>query len=303
MRAQLTLKKTCTFQGIGLHTGKFIEVSIKPSRANKGIVFIRTDIADRIEIPAHSSFVTDTKLSTTLSNKGVSVATVEHILAALWGLGIDNAVIEINGPEVPILDGSSYHFVRQIKKDGIVKLAYLKKWFVITKPLSVVEGDRYCYLLSYKYPKMTCSIDFDHPLLKNQKIETKLDSKAFVTKLAKARTFCLLKEVEKMRNMGLIKGGSLESAVVLDDQGVVNPEGMRFQNECVRHKALDAIGDMALTGFFIIGHLVTHKAGHELHYRLIRKLMTERCGYLLGSEEVKEATVESFINAAQATTA
>lgn len=290
MNFQKTLKKAVKFQGIGLHSGVMAEVIVKPAPADSGIIFVRMDCAQKVLIPALSHAVIDTTLSTTLGKKGVTIQTIEHLMAALWGLDIDNAEIEVCGPEIPILDGSSEPFVEKIKKAGIQELDQLKKIFVITKPVSIIEGDRYCYLLSSKTPKITCSIEFSHPLIQKQKFETKLDPKHFVQEISRARTFGFVKDVELLKQKGLIRGGSLDCAVVLDEKTVLNKEGLRFKDEFVRHKVLDAIGDMALFGMKILGHWVTHKAGHELHTKLIRKALMQECGYVVGEKAFEKAS-------------
>lgn len=289
MNFQKTIRKEITFQGIGLHSGEETQVTLKPASADHGITFIRTDRDQKISIPALNQYVLDTTLSTTIGKNGVTVQTIEHLMATLWGLDIDNVEIEVCGPEIPILDGSSEPFVKKIKKAGIQELDQLKKVFVITKPLAIVDGDRYCYLLSSRTPKITCSIEFPHAFIQKQKMEMKLDPKSFVSEIARARTFGFMKDVELLKEKGLIRGGSLECAIVLDEKKVLNTEGLRFRDEFVRHKILDSIGDMALFGMKILGHFVTHKAGHELHAKLVRKVLMQECGYVLGEKAFEKA--------------
>jgi len=289
MNLQKTIRKEIIFKGVGLHSGAMCEVILKPAPSDAGITFTRTEGAHKTAIPALSRYVIDTTLSTTLGKNGVTIQTVEHLMAALWGLDIDTVEIEVRGPEIPILDGSSEPFVKKIKKAGIQELDQLKKVFVITRPVAIVEGDRYCYLLSSRTPKMTCSIEFPHALVQKQKLEIKLDPKSFVQEISRARTFCFLKDVELLKQKGLIRGGSLECAIVLDEKKILNPEGVRFKDEFVRHKILDSIGDMALFGMKILGHFISHKAGHELHAKLIRKVLTQECGYILGEGALERA--------------
>ncbi|MBI3018355.1 MAG: UDP-3-O-acyl-N-acetylglucosamine deacetylase [Deltaproteobacteria bacterium] len=289
MNFQKTIRKAVTFKGIGLHSGATTEVVLKPAPADSGITFVRTDVAQKVLIPALNQYVIDTTFSTTIGKNSVAIQTIEHLMAALWGLDIDNAEIEVCGPEIPILDGSSEPFVKKIKKAGIQELDQLKKVFVITKPIAIVEGDRYCYLLSSRTPKITCSIEFAHPYIQKQKLESKLDPKSFMQEIARARTFGFVKDIELLRQKGLIRGGSLDCAVVLDEKNIVNKEGLRFKDEFVRHKILDSIGDMALFGMKILGHFVTHKAGHELHAKLIRKVLTQECGYIIGEKAFEKA--------------
>src|SRR3989338_1311243 len=289
MNLQKTIRKEIIFKGVGLHSGAMCEVTLKPASSDAGITFVRTEGAHKTAIPALSRYVIDTTLSTTLGKNGVTIQTVEHLMAALWGLDIDNVEIEVRGPEIPILDGSSEPFVGKIKKAGIQELDQLKKVFVITKPIAIVEGDRYCYLLSSRASKITCSIEFDHPRIQKQKLESKLDPKSFMQEIARARTFGFVKDIEFLKQKGLIRGGSLECAIVLDEKNVLNKEGLRFKNEFVRHKILDSIGDMALFGMKILGHFVTHKAGHELHTKLIRKVLRGDYGYIIGEKDFEKA--------------
>ena len=284
MNFQKTIRKAISFKGVGLHSGATVEVVLKPAPADSGITFVRTDGAQKVSIPALNQYVVDTTLSTTIGKKGVTIQTIEHLMAALWGLDIDNVEVEVCGPEIPILDGSSEPFVEKIKKARIQELDQLKKVFVITKPVAVVEGDRYCYLLSSRTPKVTCSIEFTHPYIQKQKFEMKLDPKNFTQEIARARTFGFVKDIELLKQKGLIRGGSLACAIVLDEKNVLNKEGLRFKDEFVRHKILDSIGDMALFGMKILGHFVTHKAGHELHTKLVRKVLRGDYGYMIGEK-------------------
>lgn len=294
MPFQKTIRNIVQFKGIGLHTGKQTEVIVKPAPENYGIVFVRTDGSRKIYIPALSQYVVDTTMSTVLGKSGVTIATVEHLMAALWGLDIDNVEIEVNGPEIPIMDGSAFPFVKKIKKTGIIELGQMQRVLVITRPVSIMDGDRYCSLGKSRFLKLSCSIHFSHPLIQNQKLEMKFNSQDFIEKVSKARTFGFLKDVEMLRTKGLIAGGALENAIVLDDEAILNPEGLRFKDEFVRHKMLDSVGDMALLGVRLVGHWMSHKAGHEIHYKLIRKILTEPCGYLVGytpQESLKQAEI------------
>jgi len=288
MNFQKTLKNRLQVSGVGLHLGKKCTLTLMPAPADSGIRFLRTDVKPRVEIPALNSYVVNTTMSTSLGKDGVTVSTVEHLISAIWGLGLDNVLIELNGPEVPILDGSSLIFAKLIKKVGLKKQARPRRYLVITKPISITDGDRYGYLLPHKQEKFTCSIDFDHKVIGKQSFELQLNARNYYKEIARARTFGFIKDIEKLRKMGLIAGGSLENAIVLDDRQVINPEGLRFDNEFVRHKVLDTIGDVALMGMRILGHFITHKAGHELHYKLIRKVLIEECGYVLGAADSDE---------------
>jgi len=289
VNCQQTIKNETRFRGVGLHSGQKVEAVLKPAPVDSGIVFVRTDVSPPVPIPALNSNVVDTRFSTTLGKGSVVVATVEHLMSVIWGLGIDNLIAEVNGPEIPILDGSGLIFAKKIRKAGIKKQIRPRRYFVITKPVSVTaEDERYGYLLPSRSQKFTCSIQFHHPLIQRQSIEFHLNEKNYYKEIARARTFGFLKDVERLRQKGLISGGSLANAIVLDDEKVLNQEGLRFQDEFVRHKVLDTIGDVALMGMRILGHFMTHKAGHELHYRLIQKALIEECGYILGAFEDAE---------------
>lgn len=299
---QTTLKKQVEFSGIGLHSGKMTRVRLYPAKFDTGIVFVRKDVTPSIMIRALNSYVIDSKLSTTLGREKASVATVEHLMSALWGMGVDNILIEVEGSEVPILDGSSYPFIKAFQKVGLVLQDKPRPYFVVTKPISIIQGDRYCYLMPHKSQRLSCSIEFDHPLIKKQLFDINLSPKEYVHKICQARTFGFVKDFEKLKNMGLISGGSLENAIVLDDITVLNSGGLRYRDEFVRHKVLDLIGDMALMGVRILGHMVAHKSGHQLHHQLIRKTLKEECGYIRGISEEPEV-MQQFLMSLQAVSA
>jgi len=292
---QKTVKKRVQFSGIGLHSGQQSTVTLKPAKVDTGIQFVRTDVTPNVRIPALNSYVVETRLSTHVAKEGVRVMTVEHIMSALWGLGVDNVVVEVSGPEIPILDGSSHLFSKKIRKAGLKRQSRPRRYFVITKSISVSKDDCYGYLMPHKSQKFSCSIDFEHPKIGRQVYELTLNPQTYYKEISRARTFGFLKDVEMLRKQGLIKGGSLQTAIVLDDEKVMNKDGLRFNNEFVRHKLLDTIGDVALMGVRILGHFVTHKSGHELLYRLVRKALIEECGYLIGvQDDDQTAPVEMF---------
>jgi UDP-3-O-[3-hydroxymyristoyl] N-acetylglucosamine deacetylase len=244
-----------------------------PAGENEGIVFMRPAGGKLVDIPALSSSVIDTRLATTLGRDGEIVATVEHLLAALHGLGIDNLRIEIDGPEIPIMDGSAAAFVDLVRDAGIEQQAAQKKSWVVTKPVTVQVGDRKASLRPASKLSIACDIDFNHPVISAQSYTWEFSDQAFHREIARARTFGLLKDVEMLKGMGLAQGGSLSNAIVVDDFSILNPDGLRYSDEFVRHKLLDGLGDVALLGHPLIGKLSLHKAGHALHHMLLEKAL------------------------------
>ena len=257
----------CT--GIGLHSGKPVRLELKPAPAGHGIRFRRVDRG--VEIPATLEYLTRLDHATTLSKGGVSIETVEHLLSALHGLGVDDALVEVDGPEVPILDGSAAPFVILIHETGLRPLAQSRKYLKILEPVEVIRGGKSARLLPGDHFQVTYTIGFDHPLLRYQKASFRLTPEIFAEKIAPARTFGFLREVETLRKEGLALGGSLDNAIVIGETGVLNNK-LRFEDECVRHKILDAIGDMALLGYPLLGHFEAAKAGHALHAALAMKV-------------------------------
>lgn len=268
---QHTLGKEVSFSGIGLHSGKIISMIVKPAGPDTGIRFFRTDLQE--EIPALMDRVVETTLATTIGENGASVSTTEHLLAALAGLGIDNALVELNGPEVPIMDGSAAPFVHIIKRIKRQRQDVCRKLIKITKEISFQAGDTTIRLLPYDGYKVTCEIDFEHQLIRKQKYTVDVNSKRFIKEIASARTFGFMDQIEKLRANGLALGGSLANAVVVDQSRILNVEGLRFSNEFVRHKALDLIGDLALLGCQIVGHVVAYKSGHGHHLGLMKEIV------------------------------
>lgn len=273
MNAQRTLRRAISCTGIGLHSGNKVTLSLKPAPADFGIRFRRTDL-DGLEIPANVANLAGIQHATGLARDAGTVDTVEHLLAALASLRIDNVVVELNHPEVPIMDGSSAPFVYLIHEAGVKRLAAPRRFLKVVRPVSLSRGDKRIALYPSDHFKVTYSIAFDHPLLRHQSRTIRLSEESFIEEIAPARTFGFLKEVESLRQHGLALGGSLENAIVIGDSGVLNPS-LRFEDEFVRHKILDAIGDMALVGYPIIGHLVAHRGGHALHTAFAAKLLDE----------------------------
>ena len=268
MRLQRTIKKEIHLSGIGLHTGAAVEMRLKPAPRDSGIVFYRSDKDSYIN--ANINSVTDTSYATTLSNGTASVKTVEHILAAAAGLGIDNLLIDVNGPEVPAMDGSASSFVESIIGSGVARQASNRPYLRVTKPVIFREGRTEIALLPYDGRAISYQIDFDHPILGHQKMEMEVSTENFRQCIASARTFGFFKDVETLQSMGLALGGSLENAIVIDEKGIMNPSGLRFPDEFIRHKVLDFIGDISLSGFPILGHFVVNRSGHTANTRFLR---------------------------------
>jgi UDP-3-O-[3-hydroxymyristoyl] N-acetylglucosamine deacetylase len=284
-RCQRTLKGSASCEGIGLHSGKNVRMVLQPAPADTGIVFVRTDIGG-IEIKAVASNTGGTNHATTLCRNGASVQTVEHLLAAFAGLGIDNARVELSGEEVPVLDGSAGPFVRLIADAGIVNQEKLRSMIKVIKPVIVRDGNKQLAVWPSETASISCFIDFEHPLLKKQSCTYTLSEENFIREVADARTFGFLRDVETLRANGLAKGGSLENAVILDDASVLNRDGLRYRDEFVRHKVLDLIGDLSLLGMPLIGHVVAHKSGHGLNTRLAAKILENPQNWvLIGSAE------------------
>jgi UDP-3-O-[3-hydroxymyristoyl] N-acetylglucosamine deacetylase len=274
MAAQRTLRRTVTCAGIGLHSGLKVTLALRPAPADHGIKFQRTDLGGAT-IPANLTFLSDRhQLQTGLVAGQASVDTIEHLLAAFRSLGIDNAIVELNHPEVPIMDGSSAPWVYLIQDAGIRELTAPRKTMQILQPIQVQRGDKRIAIYPADRFKISYTISFDHPLLRHQQKTMDLDEQAFIDEIAPARTFGFLKEVEMLRQRGLALGGSLENAIVLGETGVLNP--LRFDDEFVRHKILDVVGDLALLGYPLLGHLVVHRGGHALHTAFATEVLRQR---------------------------
>lgn len=273
MHLQRTLRRAQYCTGIGLHSGSKVTLALKPAPANSGVRFRRTDLGG-LEIPATVDNLAGKQYATGLCCDQASVETVEHLLAALASLGVDNVIVELNHPEVPIMDGSAAPFVYLINEAGVRTLPVARRYMKILRPVTLSRGDKRIALYPSDHFKLTYSISFDHPLLRHQARTLRVTEETFTEDIAPARTFGFLKEVEMMRQHGLALGGSLDNAVVLGETGVLNPH-LRFDDEFVRHKILDAIGDLALVGYPIIGHVVAHRAGHGLHTEFAARLLQE----------------------------
>jgi UDP-3-O-[3-hydroxymyristoyl] N-acetylglucosamine deacetylase len=273
MSAQRTLRRTVSCTGIGLHSGNKVTLSLKPAPADTGIRFQRADLGG-LEIPAIVTHLGGIQYQTGLTREAVSVETVEHLLAALTALGIDNAIVELNSPEVPIMDGSAAPFVYLVNEAGVKRLQAPRRYLKVLRPISLTQGDKRIALYPSDHFKVTYSISFDHPLLRHQSRTMRVTEESFIEEIAPARTFGFLKEVEMLRQRGLALGGSLDNAIVLGETGVLN-NALRFEDEFVRHKILDVIGDLSLVGHPVVGHLVAHRGGHALHTAFAARILEE----------------------------
>ncbi len=282
MRLQRTLKQEVSFEGIGLHTGRYAKVRLKPAPRDTGIIFTRID--KDIALKASMGSVSDTAFSTTLGYDGAKIRTVEHILAALSGLGIDNLIVEVNGPEIPILDGSSIDLISLILNSGIAKQGKKRSFLRITNPIFFADGQAEIIALPHDGRHITYRIHFNHHLLGEQKLSLEITEENFVREIAPARTFGFLKDVEYLKANGFAKGGSLENAIILGSDGILNSSGLRFKDEFVRHKILDLIGDISLIGFPIYGHIIANKSGHTANLKFLKKLLAYQYCWEIVSE-------------------
>ena len=281
--------------GTGLHTGKPARLTFCPAPTDIGIYFVRTDLKGRPAISARAQFVRATTMATTLGEDLFSVSTVEHCLSALTALRIDNLFIELDGPEVPIGDGSAYPFLQALLEAEIAEQDQPRKYAYIDQLIHYGNKEKYAYVVPYNGLRVTCTIEFPHPKIGRQVLDLDVNEYTFATELARARTFGFLGDVENLRRRGLARGGSLENAVVLDTEDIINPEGLRFKDEFVRHKILDALGDLATLGLPLMGHLVLYKTGHEVMNHLIRKILASPRNYRhieLGGQRLEERALE-----------
>ncbi len=276
---QRTLKRPTSCEGVGLHSGVRVGLRLLPAPADHGIVFIRTDLPGKPSIPARADFVVSTALATTLGRHNARVGTVEHLISALSGLGLDNVRIELDGPEVPIMDGSAAPFTDLIIEAGIREQDQAKSFLVIRRTVTVRDGDKVATLAPAKKLKVDCTIDFKHPLISDQTYSLEFQESTYAKEISRARTFGFAKDVEKLQANGLARGGSLKNAIVVDEFSVLNPEGLRFPDEFVRHKLLDALGDVALMGRPVLGHLTVYKSGHALNHKLVMKVLSDPLNY------------------------
>ena len=277
MLKQRTLKSVVRATGVGLHTGQKVSMSLRPARIDTGVIFRRVDLASPVDIPARADLVGETRLSSCLVMGQVKVYTVEHLMSALAGLGVDNVYVDLDGPEVPIMDGSAAPFVLLIQQAGLEEQAAPKRFLRVKKRIEVSDGDKWARLDPYAGFKLSFSIVFNHPVIdrSNQSVTVDFAETSYLKEIARARTFGFMHEVEALRESGLALGGGLDNAVVLDEYRVLNAEGLRFADEFIRHKVLDAIGDVYLLGRPLLGAFSAHKSGHGLNNRLLHQLLAD----------------------------
>src|SRR5438876_5799485 len=283
MRQQQTIRKPVTCTGVGLHSGCQVSLTLTPAPPDTGIVFIRTDLSTKPRVPAAIANVRPTLLSTTVGVDGVQVQSIEHLLAAAAGLGIDNLYVEVDAPELPALDGSATPFVDLLQEAGLAAQARYRSYLKIVSPIDVSEGDKHISIRPASMVSVTYTIDYDHPLIRRQAYTYDWSSDSFVRDIAPARTFGFLREVEALWDAGLGLGGSLHNTLILSDEGLLNVDGLRFADEFVRHKILDLMGDMALLGLPFIGEVVAVRSGHALHARLVDKILESLENWILVS--------------------
>lgn len=281
MLRQRTLKTTIRATGVGLHSGDKVFMTLRPSAENSGITFRRVDLERPVDIPADPRLVTETMLGTTLTKDGVKVATVEHLMSALAGLGIDNAYVDLSAPEVPIMDGSAGPFIFLLQSAGIEEQNAAKKFLRIKKKIRVEDGDKWAEFVPFNGFKVNFEVSFNHPVFNKLSQQATIDfsSTSFLKEVSRARTFCFLRDVEALRERNLTLGGSMDNAIVLDDYRILNEDGLRYANEFVIHKILDAIGDVYLLGHGLIGELRAYKSGHELNNKLLRAMLADQSSY------------------------
>jgi UDP-3-O-[3-hydroxymyristoyl] N-acetylglucosamine deacetylase len=302
MIRQRTLKSTVRATGVGLHTGHKVAMVLRPAAPDTSIVFCRSDLPGNPAIPARATNVTDTRMATVLESGGARVSTVEHLMSAFAGLGIDNAFVDVSAEEVPIMDGSAGTFVFLIKSAGIEEQAAPKKYLRVLRRIEIEQGDKRVRLEPFNGFKLAFAIEFKHPVFEATRSQVEIDfaEVSFVKEISRARTFGFTQEVEAMRAQGLGRGGSLDNAIVVDDFRVLNSEGLRFDDEFVKHKALDAVGDLYLLGHPMIGAFYGHKSGHALNNQLVRALLADASAYEEVTFDAIESLPRAFANLATA---
>ena len=292
MIRQRTLKNVIRATGVGLHTGEKVYLTLRPAAPNTGIVFRRIDLDPVIEVTACSENVSDTRLSTTLEKDHVKITTVEHLMSAFAGLGVDNAYVDLTAAEVPIMDGSAGPFVFLVQSAGIEEQAALKKFIRVNKTVVLEEGDKWARFDPFDGFKVSFGIDFEHPIFSNSTQQASVDfsTTSFVKEISRARTFGFMQDLEALREVGLARGGSLDNAIVMDSYHILNDDGLRYEDEFVKHKILDAIGDLYLLGHPLIGAFSAYKSGHALNNRLLRLLLSqEEAWELVSFDDAKDA--------------
>lgn len=300
MVRQRTLQNVIRATGVGIHTGRKATLTLRPAAVNTGIVFRRVDLDNIVDIPARAENVGDTRFCTTLTKDGSRIGTVEHLMSALAGLGIDNAYIDVSAPEVPIMDGSAGPFVFLLQSAGIQEQPVAKKFIRIRKPIRVEMDDKWAMLEPHNGLRVNFQIDFDHPIFTEENTRAKLDfsTTAYLKEVARARTFGFMRDLEMLRKNNLVLGGSMDNAVVLDDYRVLNEDGLRSQDELVRHKILDVIGDMYLLGHALIGEFSGYKSGHDLNNRLLQELLATEDAFDIVTFDDPQAIPVSYLHPA-----
>jgi UDP-3-O-[3-hydroxymyristoyl] N-acetylglucosamine deacetylase len=280
---QTTIAHSSSAEGVGLHTGVYGHIRLTPAPADTGIVFRRTDL-DNFAIEAQGHNVARVSYATSLMKKGVLLWTTEHLLAAIYSCGIDNIYVDIDSIEIPILDGSAEPFMQMLERSGVRKLRRKRRFLKVLRPLEVIEGDRRIGIYPSEEFRVRCYVDFAHPLVGQQEVEMAVNPETFRQLLARARTFCFERDIQPLRSMGLIRGGSLDNAIVLTNEGVMNGP-LRFPDEFGRHKALDLIGDLALAGLPLLARVEAHKAGHALHTQLVSRLLADPSLWTIATQD------------------
>ncbi|MCD4722767.1 MAG: UDP-3-O-acyl-N-acetylglucosamine deacetylase [Desulfobacula sp.] len=283
---QRTISENVSFSGTGVHSGKQMHLTIKPAPENHGIKFRRLDLPGTQDIQALFRLVVDTSLATVLGTNGAIVSTIEHLMASFAGLGIDNALVELNEYEIPIMDGSAKIFTQLIKKTGIEKQAAPKQFFIVKKPIKVTDNDKSVIVHPAPCFKITCRIEFAHPLIGEQEITFDRAKNNFEKEISHARTFGFIQDLELLKKFSLGKGGSLDNAIIIDKDRILNEEGLRYPDEFVRHKLLDSLGDFSLLGMPIQGHIVTHKSGHALNHLFIKTFLENKNAWETGPVKI-----------------
>ncbi|MDD2389667.1 MAG: UDP-3-O-acyl-N-acetylglucosamine deacetylase [Desulfobacterales bacterium] len=273
---QRTISRPATCSGIGVHSGREVSLTIKPAPVNHGIKFIRTDLPGRPEIAAHFNKVVDTSLATVIGYDGVIISTIEHIMATFSAFSIDNAHVEVNDYELPIMDGSAAPFVSMIRQAGVIEQEAPRYFFIVKKTIALHQGDRSVVIYPSPIYKITCNIDFKHPLINQQSLTIDVTEKTFENEIAGARTFGFLHELEYLKKYGFARGGALDNAIVIDKHNILNPDGLRFPDEFVRHKILDCIGDFSLLGMPILGHVVATRSGHFFNHEFLKQFFNQK---------------------------
>ena len=299
MLKQRTLSNVIRATGVGLHTGEKVFLTLKPAPVDTGIVFYRVDLDTPVEIKATPESVTETVMSTTIESDGVKISTVEHLMSAFAGMGVDNAYVELSTHEVPIMDGSAAPFVFLLQSAGIAEQNKAKKFIRIKKSLEVRDGDKWVRFEPFDGFKVTFTIDFDHPIFKNsvQNATVNFSTTSFIKEVSRARTFGFMDDLEALRKAGLARGGSIDNAIVMDAFNILNDDGLRYKDEFVKHKILDAVGDLYLLGHPLVGAFSAHKSGHALNNQILRQLLAEEDAWELTTLKDEPDTPISFVPA------